>query len=140
MRFLDYVFYRLYVFMQKNEEAPVTTASLTITIFFGTAFPIIWIGIPFLLTGWIPKTKTEYTIIAITVFIIVYLWYKPRIKKIIKKFEHSKYNKKISFFLIVLLLFLISILFLIVEIPIFKWLEDNHYDGIVLKWFLELFE
>ncbi|MCR5069617.1 MAG: hypothetical protein K6A78_07490 [Prevotella sp.] len=145
MRILDYMFYRIYVYARKNNEAPTATAALGIAGFLIAAFPILWLEIPYLLFGWMPEnTKVDRKIAAVIVsciiYFCVYFWYKSRDKEIVKRYEHSKYNEKIPYFVIPLFVLVIAITSMFIEIPIHIWIEDNHYDGIVLKWFLRLFE
>ena len=141
MVIVDYIFYRIYVFMKKNDEAPVATAALGVSAFLMVAFPMIWIDIPFLIFGFMPEEK-DCTIILVPliIYISVYVFYKRRKKNVLEKYEHCKYNEKIPYFIIPLLFVVIAIAAIFVEMPVHVWLEDNHYDGIVLKWFLELFE
>ena len=145
MRFLDYMFYRLYIFAKKNKEAPAATAALGVAGFLIIALPVVWLEIPYLLFGWMPgDTKADRKIASVIVLSIiyfcVYFWYKPREKDIIKKYEHSKYNEKIPYFIFPLITFIIFFVAMAIEIPIHIWLEDNHYEGIVGKWFLGLFQ
>ena len=139
------MFCRLYIYFKKNKEAPVATASIGVAAFIGAAFPIIWIEIPYLLFGWMPENTKEDRKIASAIacaiiYFCVYFWYKPREKKIITKYEHSKYNDIIPYFVFPLSTFVVFFVALFIEIPIHRWIEDNHYDGIVLRWFLGLFQ
>ncbi len=140
MRLLDYVFYRIYLYMKNQKEAPVATASLAMTIFFAPAFPLIWIGVPFLIVGWVPETRMEYAVVVIIIFFVIYSWYKTKEDKIVQKYKFSKYNKKISYSIILILLYIISFVLFLLQMPVFGWLKDNHYEGIVGKWLLGLFQ
>jgi len=133
--------------MKKNKEAPVATAALGVSGFLIAALPILWLDIPYLLFGWMPgDTKADRKIAAAIqssiMYFCVYFWYKHKHRyiDIIKRYEHSKYNEKIPYFVIPLFVLVIAITSMFIEIPIHIWIEDNHYDGIVLKWFLRLFE
>lgn len=138
---LDYVFYRIYMYMKKNKEAPVATAALVITGFLFGAFPMAWMVLPYLVFGWEPKSKSADSFIVFLIgYLCIYPYYKKKEKKIIEKYECSKYNRKIPYWTIPLGLFIITIVALFLQIPIHRWLEDNHYEGVVGKWLLGLFQ
>ncbi len=141
MRILDYIFYRIYIKMKNNKEAPLATASLIITGFLLGTFPIVWYGLPYLLFGWDPTSKYVRILEYLIIYLFIYLlWYKPREYDIIKRYKYSKYNKKVSYGTILFILFIVNIIALCLQLPLHAWIENNHYDGIVLRWLLRLFE
>ncbi|MBQ3804827.1 MAG: hypothetical protein II844_03345 [Prevotella sp.] len=144
MRFLDYMFYRLYIFAKKNKEAPVATAALGIAGFLIAALPIVWIEIPYLLFGWMPENtkadrKIAAAIVTAIIFFCVYFRYKPREKEIVKRYEHSKYNEKIPFFVFPLATFVVFLIG-ILEIILCDKIEEYGLYKVIRNWFLGLFQ
>ena len=139
MKFLNYMFYRVYKYMEKDDEEPIALASLSITAFLLGTLPIIWFGIPLLVFGWEPKARTSAPFIILTIFFFcVYSYYKTKSKNIIKQYENCAYNEKIPYWIFPIIFIVFSSIGLF-EFIICRWIKDNHYDGIVLKWFSELF-
>ncbi len=139
-KFIDYIFFRIYMNTKEKEDDSIVMAVLAMTIILGMSLGIIWMGIPFLLTGWTPSDKMHYAFIFFTVYFILYLYYSRRSKNIINKYKRSTYNKQIPFFVITLFLFLIIMVATIIGAYVLSLLKDNHYEGIVGKWILGLFQ
>ena len=140
MEFLNYMFFRVYKYMEKDDEEPIALASLAITAFLLGTLPIIWFGLPLIIFGWEPKTRTSDSFIILSIFFFcVYSYYKAKFRKIIKQYEKCSYNEKIPYWISPVIFVIFSSIGLF-EFIICCWLKDNHYDGIVLKWFLELFK
>ena len=133
----DYIFYRSYLQYKKAGEPGTASGSLYIAAVLIALLPILYVEIPRLIVGEVYNAKYLITFIFI---ICTYIRYKRKEKEILRRYEHSKLNKKIPNWLIWMALPVSAVigiaLMILVDVHI---VERYHLEGIIGRWFCDTF-
>ena len=133
----DYIFYRSYLQYKKAGEFGVASGSLYVAAILIALLPVLYVEIPILLVGEVYNGKYVITFFFL---ICTYIRYKRKEKDIIKRYEHSKYNKKIPNWMIWMACPISAIMGIAIMILVHVHVvERYHLEGIIGRWFCDTF-
>ena len=125
MKFLDYVFYRMYDYYVRKKDSlpPVFGASLIIALNICSYTWIIWV--PFLRYFFPHIGMLAYDIHMVVIIILCWMWYRKRVIIIIDKYKRRKFKSKIPLWTIMIFTCLSPIIGAIINIYFRKYLDSK---------------
>ena len=121
MKWLDYIFYRLYLHFVKKDVPPVFGASVVFALNIFSLTVFLWVS---LLRFFSPNigNKVYYIPLVIIVF-LVWLWYKKRITKILDEFNNTESKSNYVALITIILTGIIVLLGAIVNVYVQNYFE-----------------
>lgn len=123
MKWIDYIFYRLYLHFVKKDVPPVFGASAVFAINICSYTFVIWVP---LLRYFFPNIgNMAYYIPTAIIIFLVWLWYRKRITKILDEYKKTKFKSNILAIVIIILTGINVVIGAIINIYVWNYLESK---------------
>lgn len=121
MKWLDYIFYRLYLHFVKKDVPPVFGASVVFALNIFSLTVFLWVP---LLRYLFPNIGNKvYFIPMVIITFLVWLWYRKRIIKIMEKFKNTESKSNYVALITIILTGIIVLLGAIVNVYVQNYFE-----------------